>query len=130
MIGPGSGVAPFRAFVARRVQSAQNGERVGQSALFTGCWRPDEDFMYEEEWNMSKGLLEHQFHLHVAFSRVGPSKVYVQHLLKELAVKVLSLLENEDAHLYICGHFKMAKEVTAVLVNLIAQRRSFSEDKA
>ncbi|KAH7147153.1 hypothetical protein B0J13DRAFT_595333 [Dactylonectria estremocensis] len=129
MIGPRTGVAPSRAFVAQRVQSAQNGERVGQCVLFTGCRRPDEDFICEEEWKESKELLEHWFHLHVAFSRVGPSKVYVQHLLKEQATKVLSLLENENAHLYICGDVKMAKDVAAVLVNMIAQHRSCPEDE-
>jgi NADPH-ferrihemoprotein reductase len=53
MIGPGTGVAPFRAFVQERAHESAQGKQVGKTMLFYGCRNPDEDFLYREEWKVS-----------------------------------------------------------------------------
>jgi NADPH-ferrihemoprotein reductase len=62
MVGPGTGVAPFRAFVQERAQQAKKGEKVGKTLLFFGCRRQDEDFLYKEEWEVSSLSLHHSRH--------------------------------------------------------------------
>ena len=71
------------------------------------------------------------FELVTAFSRDGPQKVYVQHRLRELAVEINRLLQQERAYVYVCGDAaNMAREVSATLVQVIAEQRGMSESKA
>lgn len=129
MIGPGTGVAPFRAFVQERAQQARNGVPVGKTVLFFGCRSSKQDFLYESEWKEYKEALGDNFELITAFSREGPKKVYVQHRLKEQAQTVNELLEKK-AYFYVCGDAAhMAREVNQVLAQIIAEKRGVSEQK-
>jgi NADPH-ferrihemoprotein reductase len=130
MVGPGTGVAPFRGFVHERAKLAQDGKEVGRSLLFFGCRKRDQDFMYESEWEERKQALGDKFELITAFSREGASKVYVQHKLKERAQEVNELLEQK-AYFYVCGDAaNMAREVNAILIQIIAEQRGIPVAKA
>ncbi|KAF2143712.1 uncharacterized protein K452DRAFT_285746 [Aplosporella prunicola CBS 121167] len=130
MVGPGTGVAPFRAFVQERAHQARAGEEVGKTVLFFGCRKKVEDFLYENEWDTYKNDLGDKFELHVAFSRDGPQKVYVQHKLEENA-EVIDKLLQQKAFFYVCGDAaNMAREVNSLLIRIIAQQRGVPETKA
>ena len=148
MIGPGTGVAPFRAFVHERATLAAKGTPVGPALLFFGCRSSKEDFLYEEEWaQYSKDtpndlikyledeerspLTESSFlKLETAFSRDTSQKVYVQHRLKEHSKLVNKLLKN-GAFFYVCGDAqRMARDVQSTLVDIISEERSISRSKA
>ncbi|KAI0132505.1 NADPH-cytochrome P450 reductase [Xylariales sp. AK1849] len=130
MIGPGTGVAPFRGFVQERAKQAESGENVGRTILFFGCRNSGEDFMYESEWEAHKKVLGDSFEMITAFSRAGPKKVYVQHKLKERAKEINDLLEKK-AYIYVCGDAaNMAREVNTILAQILAEQRGISEAKA
>ncbi|KAJ4412986.1 hypothetical protein N0V82_008625 [Gnomoniopsis sp. IMI 355080] len=130
MIGPGTGVAPFRGFIQERAKEAEDGKDVGKTILFFGCRKRTEDFMYESEWEQRKKTMGDKFEMHTAFSREGPEKVYVQHLLKQQGKMINDLLEQK-AYFYVCGDAaNMAREVNAVLVQIIAEHRDKTEAKA
>lgn len=115
MVGPGTGVAPFRAFLAER---AAIGAR-GRNWLYFGDRNFDSDFLYQKEWleYRKNGLLTH---IDVAFSRDGAEKCYVQHRLLEHRREVYAWLE-EGAYIYVCGDaHQMAADVDAALVSLVA----------
>ncbi|RYP16436.1 hypothetical protein DL765_005113 [Monosporascus sp. GIB2] len=130
LVGPGTGVAPMRGFVQERAKLAKSGQNVGRTLLFFGCRKRNEDFLYEAEWEQYKQALGDKFELITAFSREGPSKVYVQHRLKERAKEVNELLEQR-AYFYVCGDAaNMAREVNTVLAQVIAEQRGIPESKA
>ncbi|KAB5532604.1 hypothetical protein GE09DRAFT_1063763 [Coniochaeta sp. 2T2.1] len=130
LIGPGTGVAPFRAFVQERAQQAKNGETVGKTILFFGCRKRSEDYLYEQEWDEYKKILGDNFELVTAFSREGAKKVYVQHRLKERSKEINELLEKK-AYFYVCGDAaNMAREVNHVLAQILAENRGITEAKA
>ncbi|KAF2432634.1 hypothetical protein EJ08DRAFT_630445 [Tothia fuscella] len=129
MVGPGSGVAPFRGFVQERAAQAAAGENVGKTMLFFGCRRREEDFLYASEWEEYKKDLGDNFDLRVAFSREGPNKVYVQHKMKEAAAEINKLLDQK-AYFYVCGDAaNMAREVNTILGQIIAEQRGLPESK-
>lgn len=129
MIGPGTGVAPFRGFVQERAAQAKAGENVGPTILFFGCRKSTEDFLYKDEWEQYKKDLGDKFELITAFSREGPNKVYVQHRLKEKSKEINDLL-LQKAYFYVCGDAaNMAREVNNVLAGIIAENRGISEAK-
>ncbi|KAK4134260.1 hypothetical protein BT67DRAFT_442173 [Trichocladium antarcticum] len=131
MIGPGTGVAPFRAFVReRKAMHAAGVPDVGKAILFFGCRKSTEDFLYKDEWEEAKQDLGDKFELVTAFSRENSKKVYVQHRLKERAKQINELLEQK-AYFYVCGDAAhMAREVNTVLVQIIAGERGIPEAKA
>ncbi|KAM9207596.1 NADPH-dependent diflavin oxidoreductase 1 isoform 4-T4 [Dugong dugon] len=96
MVGPGTGVAPFRAAIQERVARGQTG-----NFLFFGCRHRDQDFYWEAEWREleRRGCLT----LVTAFSREQEQKVYVQHRLQELGSLVWELLDRRGAHFYLAG---------------------------
>ncbi|KAL9624069.1 MAG: hypothetical protein Q9160_001591 [Pyrenula sp. 1 TL-2023] len=129
MVGPGTGVAPFRGFVQERAAMAERGENVGQTILFYGCRNRDQDWLYRDEWEGFKSQLGDKFQLFNAFSRETSKKVYVQHHLKEQAQLVNDLLAQK-ANFYVCGDAaNMAREVNVVLGQIIAEKRGLPIEK-
>jgi sulfite reductase (NADPH) flavoprotein alpha-component len=123
MIGAGTGVAPYRAFVEERVATGAK----GKSWLFFGERNFTNDFLYQLEWQdyLASGDLTK---IDVAFSRDQPEKIYVQHRLWERRAEVRDWLE-EGAHIYVCGDEKgMAKDVDATLVKILAEAAKGDED--
>ncbi|QIK78300.1 assimilatory sulfite reductase (NADPH) flavoprotein subunit [Sphingomonas piscis] len=124
MVGPGTGVAPFRAFLQER--EARGAE--GRSWLFFGERNFRSDFLYQIEWQdwLANGVLTD---LDVAFSRDAGAKVYVQHRMLEKAQQLYAWLE-EGAHFYVCGDERMAKDVEAALETIVADQRGCSAEDA
>jgi len=130
MVGPGTGVAPFRGFVQERAELAKRGEDVGHTVLFFGCRKSSEDWLYKEEWEIYKQALGDKLTIFNAFSREQAHKVYVQHLIKQNGKLVNELLQQK-ANFYVCGDAAhMAREVNDVLGQIIAQERGVDEKKA
>jgi sulfite reductase (NADPH) flavoprotein alpha-component len=125
MIGPGTGIAPFRAFLQERRATAAS----GRSWLFFGDRCFTHDFLYQLEWQEAladKSLTR----MDVAFSRDGPQKVYVQHRLWERRRDVISWLDN-GAYLYVCGDAKsMAKDVRTSLVRAYYDVKALAPEAA
>jgi sulfite reductase (NADPH) flavoprotein alpha-component len=125
MVGPGTGIAPFRAFMQQR--EAQ--EAAGKSWLFFGNPHFTQDFLYQVEWQkyLKDGVLSK---MSLAFSRDQADKVYVQHKLLEQGAEVYQWLE-EGAHLYVCGDANyMAKDVNDALISLVATHGQKSQEEA
>ncbi|MEA2975882.1 MAG: sulfite reductase flavoprotein alpha-component [Alphaproteobacteria bacterium] len=125
MVGPGTGVAPFRAFVQER----RAAEAKGRSWLFFGDRQFTHDFLYQLEWQdaLKDGVLTR---MDVAFSRDTPEKVYVQHRIWEKRRDLIEWLDK-GAYFYICGDAKaMAKDVRATLVRAYADVKGLSPEAA
>ncbi|WP_424631374.1 sulfite reductase subunit alpha [Bradyrhizobium sp. SYSU BS000235] len=125
MVGPGTGVAPFRAFLHDR----QATKAKGRNWLFFGHQRSDFDFFYSDELNAMKasGLLTR---LSLAWSRDGAEKFYVQDRMREVGRELWAWLAD-GAHVYVCGDAKrMAKDVERALVDIVAQFGARSTDDA
>ena len=125
MVGPGTGVAPFRAFVQERRAI----EASGRGWLFFGDRSFTHDFLYQLDWQdaLKDGSLAR---MDVAFSRDRLDKVYVQHRIWEQRQDLVDWLEN-GAHFYVCGDAKsMAKDVRAMLVNAYADVKTLSAEGA
>lgn len=125
MVGPGTGVAPFRAFVQER--RATNA--TGKSWLFFGDRQFTHDFLYQLDWQeaLKDGSLTR---MDVAFSRDRPDKIYVQHKIWERRGDLIEWLDK-GANFYVCGDAKaMAKDVRAMLVAAYADVKSLSPEAA
>jgi sulfite reductase (NADPH) flavoprotein alpha-component len=125
MIGPGTGIAPFRAFLHERMAT----KAPGRNWLFFGHQRRDHDFFYEDELigMRSAGVLTR---LSLAWSRDGEQKFYVQDRMREVGRDLWAWLA-EGAYIYICGDAKhMAKDVERALVDIVAQCGARSTDEA
>jgi sulfite reductase (NADPH) flavoprotein alpha-component len=125
MVGAGTGIAPYRAFLQER----ESQDKIGGTWLFFGDRHFQSDFLYHEEWEkylQSKHLEK----LDVAFSRDQPDKVYVQHKLLENQKEVFDWIEN-GAYFYVCGDMKrMAKDVNKSLLEIIITQGGISQKKA
>ena len=111
LIGPGTGIAPMRAFLQeRRYLRTVKSQSVGPTVMFFGCRSRDEDFIYREELEgySRDGTLSA---LHLAFSREQAKKVYVQHLIEQQAGHLWELIDSAQAHIYVCGATKMGHDV-------------------
>ncbi|MFV0488678.1 MAG: assimilatory sulfite reductase (NADPH) flavoprotein subunit [Vibrio fluvialis] len=125
MIGPGTGIAPFRSFIQER----DNRGADGKSWLFFGDRTFTQDFLYQVEWQkyLKSGALTR---LDVAFSRDQHEKVYVQHRVLEQAEQVWQWLQD-GAYVYICGDAtRMAKDVHEALIVVAQQQGGLSREKA
>jgi len=125
MVGPGTGVAPFRAFVQERRAT----EATGKSWLFFGDRTFTHDFLYQVDWQeaLNDGALTR---MDVALSRDTPEKVYVQHKIWDRRAELVEWLDK-GAYFYVCGDAKaMAKDVRVALVRAYADVKSLSPEAA
>ncbi|RHZ50526.1 hypothetical protein CDV55_100570 [Aspergillus turcosus] len=122
MIGPGTGVAPFRGFVQERIKQAQSGIAVGEMILFFGCRNEQEDFIYRDDWKEYEKVLGNNFRIYTAFSRQSADKkVYVQQRLAEHQPELRSLLLEKGGSVFVCGSSRMARDVQNTLGGLLDQ---------
>jgi len=122
MIGPGTGLAPFRGFLQERAARMAGGATLGPAMLFFGCRHPDQDYLYADELKAfaADGITE----LHTAFSRAEGPKTYVQNLVAAQQDRVWSLIEN-GAIIYVCGDGgRMEPDVKAALVAIYRERKA------
>ncbi|MCE0493458.1 assimilatory sulfite reductase (NADPH) flavoprotein subunit [Vibrio salinus] len=125
MIGPGTGIAPFRSFIQER----ENLGAQGKNWLFFGDRTFTQDFLYQVEWQkyLKSGILSR---LDVAFSRDQHEKVYVQHRILENAEQVWSWIQD-GAYIYVCGDAtRMAKDVNDALVTVAEQNGAMTREQA
>lgn len=125
MIGPGTGIAPFRAFIQQR--AAEGAE--GLNWLFFGNPHFTEDFLYQVEWQryVKEGVLSR---IDLAWSRDQNHKVYVQDKLREQGAEVWRWIEK-GAHIYVCGDAnRMAKDVERALLELLAEHGGMDAEQA
>ncbi|GAA3911908.1 NADPH-dependent assimilatory sulfite reductase flavoprotein subunit [Gibbsiella dentisursi] len=125
MIGPGTGIAPFRAFMQQREADGAT----GKNWLFFGNPHFTEDFLYQVEWQryVTDGLLSR---IDLAWSRDQQHKVYVQDKLREQGAEVWRWIQ-EGAHIYVCGDAnRMAKDVENTLLELVAEHGGMDTEQA
>ena len=124
MVGPGTGVAPFRGFMQKRLVENHS----GRNWLFFGEQKRSTDFLYEDFWMdlSSKRLLQ----LSLAFSRDQEEKIYVQHRMMEEASELWKWLEK-GSYFFVCGDAsRMAKDVEATLLQIAQNEAGFDLEKA
>jgi sulfite reductase (NADPH) flavoprotein alpha-component len=125
MVGPGTGIAPFRAFMEQRVAEGAK----GRNWLFFGEQHQASDFLYGQEWlrHRETGKLHH---LDLAFSRDQKHKIYVQHRMQERAKELWAWLQ-QGACFYVCGDAKrMAKDVHETLIAIAKEQGGLSPEAA
>jgi len=125
MVGPGTGIAPFRAFVEHRAALGTT----GKNWLIFGDQHYTYDFLYQLEWqdHLKSGVLTR---LDVAFSRDQPEKVYVQHRMIEQGADLYAWLE-EGAHFYVCGDAsRMAHDVHEALISIVENHGALTRENA
>ncbi len=127
MIGPGTGLAPFRGFCQERAALKADGKTLGPAMLFFGCRHPEQDFLYADElkgWH-EDGVME----LHTAFSRAQKRRVYVQDVIRDQRDAVWSLIEK-GAKIFVCGDGgRMEPDVRRALTTIYAEETD-SDDGA
>lgn len=126
MVGPGTGIAPFRAFMQERMHT----QAKGKNWLIFGEWNQEFDFFYQDYWN--ELISQNALRVDAAFSRDQADKIYVQHRMWENGQEIFNWLEN-GGYFYVCGDAKrMARDVEAILLQIIQQfgNRDEAEAKA
>ncbi|XP_019401132.1 PREDICTED: nitric oxide synthase, inducible [Crocodylus porosus] len=132
LIGPGTGIAPFRSFWQQRLHDLEKkGIKGSGMTLLFGCRRSDTDHVYREETQemKRKGVLKE---VYTAYSRQpGQAKVYVQDILQsKLETEVHQVMHEDKGHLYVCGDVRMARDVAQTLKEMFAKRLQLTEDQA
>ncbi|KAG0033006.1 NADPH-cytochrome P450 reductase [Podila clonocystis] len=131
MVGPGTGVAPFRGFIQDRAQDAKNGKKVGATVLFFGCRREDEDYMYKDEWPELLKDIEGAQVITALSRQPGVPKTYVQHRMVEHKQLIWDLIHKQGGYFYVCGDAKnMAREVNHRLIEIAVECGEMTEEKA
>lgn len=129
MVGPGTGIAPFRGFIQARSVLKKEGSTLGEALLYFGCRRPDHDDLYREELDQAEqdGLVT----IRRCYSRVeNEPKGYVQHLLKQDTQKLMTLIEK-GAHIYVCGDgSQMAPDVERTLRLAYEAEKAASQEES
>ena len=125
MVGPGTGIAPFRAFLQQR--EADQSE--GRNWLFFGDWTAKGEYLYRDEmedWKERGVITRHD----LAWSREGPEKVYVQHLMAKHGEEIWTWINN-GAYFYVCGDKQyMAKDVHRTLIEICSEFGGMSSEEA
>jgi cytochrome P450/NADPH-cytochrome P450 reductase len=125
MIGPGTGLAPFRGFLQERADRKAKGASLGPAMLFFGCRHPEQDYLYADE--LKKFAADGVTELHTAFSRADGPKTYVQHMVASQKDQVWNLIDK-GAIVYVCGDGgKMEPDVKAALVSIYRERTGGDE---
>jgi sulfite reductase (NADPH) flavoprotein alpha-component len=125
MIGPGTGIAPFRAFLQERIAT----EAPGRNWLYFGHQRSDFDFFYKDELVAMRSA-GHLNRLTLAWSRDGDEKIYVQHRMRDDGRDLWDWLSH-GAHIYVCGDaLRMAKDVERALIDVVAEHGKRSPEDA
>lgn len=132
MVGAGTGVAPFRAFVQERVQIKEFGQEVGKTLLLMGFRNSTNDYIYKDNWTeWQRSLGSDVFSYHTAFSRdTKGKKVYVQDLLQQQESEVMDLMESSGCRFYICGSATMARGVVDSLAQMRSRRTGCSREES
>ncbi|KAH0951974.1 hypothetical protein HN011_004798 [Eciton burchellii] len=126
MIGPGTGLAPFRGFIQERDLARKEGKEVGDTILYFGCRKSDEDYIYREE--LEQYVKNGTLILHTAFSREQAHKVYVTHMLEKNKEELWRVIGEQKGHIYVCGDARnMARDVHNILLKVVMERGNMSE---
>jgi NADPH-ferrihemoprotein reductase len=128
MVGPGTGVAPFRAFLEEAAHLQKQGHALGDMVLFFGCQKKEKDFIYREEFegHNANGIAK----VITAFSRETATKVYVQHKMVEHSEMIWKLINDHGAFFFICGGTQMGRDVRKALVTVLCTHGNMSETAA
>ena len=125
MVGPGTGIAPFRAFLQQRQMEGDS----GRNWLFFGDWTEEGEYLYRDEmeaWR-ERGLINRH---DLAWSRAGPEKVYVQHLMEQHGEEIWNWIDG-GAYFYVCGDKNyMARDVHSTLIGICSEYGGMSEEEA
>lgn len=128
MVGPGTGLAPFRGFIQERDLQKESGEEMGDTILYFGCRKRSEDYIYEEE--LTKYAEKGSIDLQLAFSRDQAQKYYVTHRLRENLEQIWDVLKK-GGHLYVCGDARhMAKDVHDIFIEAMKTHGGKTEEQA
>merc|ERR1711990_183928 len=130
MVGPGTGLAPFRGFIQERQEQKRGGCKIGETVMFFGCRSKAYDYIYQSDLESAEadGTLTQLF---CAFSRDQAKKVYVQHLIAEQGAMVYRLLVEEGGSFYICGDAaEMSRDVQVALLKAFEEAGSMSTAEA
>lgn len=128
MVGPGTGIAPFRGFLQQRDHLQMQGTELGEALLFFGCRHPDIDYLYREELTdfHERGIAK----VHTAFSRFDGQKTYVQDLITQQANAVWEMIKA-GGRIYICGDgAQMEPDVRRALATICAEKKGLGEAHA
>ncbi|XP_068629334.1 NADPH--cytochrome P450 reductase isoform X2 [Battus philenor] len=129
MVGPGTGLAPFRGFLQERAHARSSGKDVGDNILYFGCRHRDQDYIYQEE--LEGYEKSGDVKLNVAFSRDQAQKIYVTHLLEKNMDELWDIIGNRNGHFYICGDAKnMAVDVRNIVLKAIQEKGGRTEAEA
>lgn len=129
MVGPGTGLAPFRGFLQERAHARAQGKEVALNVLYFGCRHKDQDYIYQEE--LEEYEKNGDVKLNIAFSRDQAQKVYVTHLLEKDLDQLWDIIGNQNGHFYICGDAKnMAVDVRNIVLRAIQEKGGRTESDA
>lgn len=134
MVGAGTGIAPFRAFVLERARLHSMGQQVGKTVLFFGCRSPDEDYLYQQELEDATASLPGA-ELVPAFSRVptlsqtNGKGAYVQDVIRAKGAELGEMIESHGARVFVCGRAAMSREVCAAIRDVVGLHKGWDAER-